>query len=418
MLKVALLTHDNRGGGASLAVSRLARGLTLISSKHRIANTLLLSELENRDHQISKLKIGTTFNNHSLDILISTLLSRVWSRLHNVQSDPRSFYMSGYKNTSGFLHDYDVINLFWLQKFASLRDLSDLNKPLVITLHDMWFLTGGCSYSFECEEYQRGCLSCDYISKPFRRDASKQYYLKSKLLLRESTQVVVTSRWMKNIAINRGVDERRISLIRNYIPPTYQYLANKSLALKLLGINNDLTDKYILYFVGSISDSRKGFDLFINALSLLSFEIRKNLLVIHLGPYDDRFDSILEKLDINIIHLGCFVDEISQVLAYNASDFLVCPSRFDNTPNVIAEAHMCGLPVIASGNSGCIEMIDQAMDGIIVDVYDADLFAKSLSRALSCINNFDKSKIALTASQRYCLESTCFPYVSLYNSML
>ena len=39
---------------------------------------------------------------------------------------------------------------------------------------------------------------------------------------------------MKNIAINRGVDERRISLIRNYIPPTYQYLANKSLALKLL----------------------------------------------------------------------------------------------------------------------------------------------------------------------------------------
>ena len=41
------------------------------------------------------------------------------------------------------------------------------------------------------------------------------------------------------------------------------------------------------------------------------------------------------------------------------------------------------------------------MDGIIVDVYDADLFAKSLSRALSCINNFDKSKIVLTASQRY-----------------
>ena len=138
-LKVALLTHDNRGGGASLAVSRLARGLTLISSNHRIANTLLVSELENRDHQISKLKIATTFNNHSLDILISTLLSRVWSRLHNVQSDPRYFYMSGYKNTSGFLHDYDVINLFWLQKFASLRDLSDLNKPLVITLHDMWF---------------------------------------------------------------------------------------------------------------------------------------------------------------------------------------------------------------------------------------------------------------------------------------
>ena len=78
---------------------------------------------------------------------------------------------------------------------------------------------------------------------------------------------------------------------------------------------------------------------------------------------------------------------------------------------------MCGLPLLHQ-NSGCIEMIDQAMDGIIVDVYDADLFAKSLSRALSCINNFDKSKIALTASQRYSLESTCFPYVSLYNSML
>ena len=128
MLKVALLTHDNRGGGAPRCISS-CKGLTLISSNHRIANTLLLSELENRDHQISKLKIATTFNNHSLDILISTLLSRVWSRLHNVQSDPRYFYMSGYKNTSGFCTI--MMSLIWLQNLHYVMFLISISLLLL-----------------------------------------------------------------------------------------------------------------------------------------------------------------------------------------------------------------------------------------------------------------------------------------------
>jgi hypothetical protein len=36
------------------------------------------------------------------------------------------------------------------------------NKPAVYTLHDMWGFTGHCSYSFDCNRWQKGCGSCPY----------------------------------------------------------------------------------------------------------------------------------------------------------------------------------------------------------------------------------------------------------------
>ena len=91
-----------------------------------------------------------------------------------------------------------------------------------------------------------------------------------------------------------------------------------------------------------------------------------------LEDLDDRFKSLfaiqvlgnnknkiskLDELGINYHCLGYFSDEVSQVIAYNAADALICPSNFDNSPNVIAEAQMCGLPVITLNGSGCSEMI-------------------------------------------------------------
>ena len=51
------------------------------------------------------------------------------------------------------LKEADIINLHWINggflSLKSLEKLSELNKPVVWTLHDMWAFTGGCHYNSE-----------------------------------------------------------------------------------------------------------------------------------------------------------------------------------------------------------------------------------------------------------------------------
>src|SRR5689334_15758755 len=42
--------------------------------------------------------------------------------------------------------DCDIVNLHWISYMLSIEDISNLNKPLVWTFHDMWPLCGNEHY--------------------------------------------------------------------------------------------------------------------------------------------------------------------------------------------------------------------------------------------------------------------------------
>jgi glycosyltransferase involved in cell wall biosynthesis len=421
MSKIALLTHDNGKGGAAIAVSRLAKGLIVTSQESKEFNfTLLAAVVNEKDFSVSKRQIGgaTNYVNSIARNFLNKAIAKMWSYVHRTSRSPRLFFMQGYRDVRMELQEFDVINMFWMQMLADLSKLEKIRKPKVITLHDMWFLTGGCSYSFGCEKFRFGCNDCDYMWAPLASDASKQYSAKDKILSNDTTQVVVTSKWMRDVAVARGIDDSKISIIKNYIPDNYHFFNDKAMARELLGIHVDLKHKQILYFVGEIGDPRKGFDLFCNAITLLPFYLRKEILVMHLGPVDISQDMLLKDAAIDIIHLGSFVDDVPQIIAYNAADYLICPSRYDNTPNVIAEAHMCGLPVIAASTTGTAEMVSAEDNGILANVADAEEFACTLENALINAGSFEKLSICENAKLTYGSNATCHNYLNLYRSMM
>lgn len=420
MTRVALMTHNNGNGGAALAVSRLARGLTINTSQNvEFDFSLLAAIIEDKDFSVTKNQIGGSSYPpiNFARIFLSRAIAKTWSIIHKTNHDPRVFCMQGYRDVRLQLQDFDIVNLFWMQTLADLSKLARVQIPKVITLHDMWFLTGGCSYSFGCEKYRSGCKNCDYMWTPFARDSSNQYSLKDKILSSDSTRVVVSSKWMHEIARVRGIDDSKISMIKNYIPDKYHFLNKKTTARSLLDIDVKLQEKIILYFVGAIGDPRKGFDLFYNAISLLPSCLQKEILLMHLGPIDIAYDALLEYFGVNIIHLGFFVDEISQIVAYNAADLLICPSRYDNTPNVVAEAHMCGLPVIGAGGTGAAEMIIEDYNGLLANVNNPEEFAWTLEYAIINICTFSRDAICATAKSTYGLQATCQNYIKLYKSI-
>ena len=71
-----------------------------------------------------------------------------------------------------------VIHLHWHVGMIDVSKLinKDNNiKQFVVTLHDMWFFTGGCHQSLECQRFETECKNCPQVRKAFQTSVSLQH---------------------------------------------------------------------------------------------------------------------------------------------------------------------------------------------------------------------------------------------------
>ena len=79
-----------------------------------------------------------------------------------------------------------ILHGFWLPDhgYFDLRILPELTKkaPVILTLHDIWLMTGHCSHSLGCEKWKSGCVRCPDITLPpaIRHDLSFLNWLRKK----------------------------------------------------------------------------------------------------------------------------------------------------------------------------------------------------------------------------------------------
>lgn len=65
------------------------------------------------------------------------------------------------------LQEADIIYVHWINNdFLSIKELKRIlctNKKVIFFMHDMWTITGGCHYSFDCDKYKIKCQNCLYL---------------------------------------------------------------------------------------------------------------------------------------------------------------------------------------------------------------------------------------------------------------
>ncbi len=137
----------------------------------------------------------------------------------------------------------------------------------------------------------------------------------------------------------------------------------------------------ILLFVGRIKD-RKGLPLLLKVLKQLEEESAK--LVIVGGGDGSRIARTAQKMGIgNQVILAGYVSDQELRAAYSISQVLVHPSVMEGYGMTLAESVYLGLPVVAFGVGAIPEVVQDGVNGFLVEYPNVSAFARAVRRVLS-----------------------------------
>jgi len=132
-------------------------------------------------------------------------------------------------------------------------------------------------------------------------------------------------------------------------------------------------------------EPRKGQDILLKAIRDIPDQARKNCKFIFVGTVADQeikkqIESMREMYHQQIVfYEGLGHDEVYEI--YNEIDFLICASRDDPMPLVVAEAMSLGRPCICSANTGTAEKIERYESGLTYKNNDPYALARLIEDA-------------------------------------
>ena len=111
-----------------------------------------------------------------------------------------------------------------------------------------------------------------------------------------------------------------------------------------------------------------------------------------------------------------FTGGLSDVRPYYAvSDVFVMPTLYEPFGLVFGEAMACGLPVVASTQSGAADWIEHGVDGFVVDALDMPAIVKSIEAALADPGMGARARAKVLP---YTQAATRAQYAALYRQLL
>lgn len=316
---------------------------------------------------------------------------------------------------------WDVIHCHNLHgaAYASFRDLLRCapGTPMVLTLHDLWMLTGHCAYPVECERFRQGCDRCPDLKRYVRvhRDRTAANLRHKKRFIHARKPVLVgVSRWVSEQVetscldwpcrtIPNGIDTDR------FVPrPRDEVRAE-------LGLPRDIP--LVLYVVsGGLGIlGNRGYKRPEQVLEMC------RLLKARLGSDGFRLvvvgghGAVPPGLEDVIQQVGRVDKGLENY--YAAAEVTVHASSADTFGLVLAESMACGTPVVTTDRGGCPEVAGEGEGGLVVPLDDAEAMCNAVQSILADRSGTMRDAARKRVERLFSWKNTYTRYLELYEEL-
>ena len=420
-MNVVHLSDSDIVGGASKATFRLHSALRQIGCQ----SSVIVREKRSLDDDVRRARVQkkTVLNRISARISQSLINKSAASYTYNYNKVIRS-YRGGIEE---HLLNASIINLHWIDKLLETSDIKYIYDkfkiPIVWTLMDEEPYTGGCHYTFGCEKFKTECYECHLIKPSRVCDFSKKTWWAKYRQLRDIPLVFVAgTRWQaERIKSSSLFSQHKILVIPLPVNENIFRVINKGAAREVLGIPYD--KKVIFAGAASFKDERKGMGYLSDSLKMMHAEfslpdsqIRRNDVVLLTAGNESKDITSLDLF--NTKELGYITDDRVLALAYQSADLFVCPSVEDAGPLMIAEAMLCGIPVVAFNTGGAPDLIEHKRIGYLAETRDSRDLAKGIEFVLKISNEDNMTeRIRNIALKNQYQDEVARSYLDMYLSL-
>ncbi len=419
-MKILLVTTYYGGDGGAIAVSRLHRGLLRLGHE----SSIFVREISDESDPTVKVFTPSSDIRTRLRRRVRRMqITRDWRRYAASRpsgcetfSDDRSPYGA---DAIAQLPSCDIVHLHAMSNFVDYRAFFATvpqHTPVVRTLHDMNFMTGGCHYDEGCGKYTHRCGMCPQLGSREAEDLSRQIWRRKRAALSAippgRLHLVATSRWLASEAsrsellrdfpvtvIAWGVD------LENFCP------RDKRAARDLLGIPQHT--RVVLFVAEPITRRLKGFHVLAEALQRGGNPT--DLFLVSVGSGKPPVDVAVPHL-----RLGYLGNERVLSFIYSAADVFVIPSLQEAFGQTAVEAMACGTPVVGFGVGGILDTVRPGVTGLLVPVGDVAALGAAISELLKDPER--RAEMAANcrriAVEEYDLERQARRYVDFYETIL
>lgn len=248
------------------------------------------------------------------------------------------------------LHGY-YLNIKKLFKYLGKKDI-----PVVYSMLDEYPYLGRCCYSFECNNFMRGCRHCrinrkEYPATWFFRHSNK--FNEDKRISYDFTKKIcfVGPKWVLERAKTSNLLKRKkMFCVDEWIDTEKLFYPRKE--YKYIGESLKSCKKKIVLTVAPYSNPRKGGRYFIELAK--RYETNRNYIFIYVGM-DVKGINVPD----NCIVKGFVRNQEELAEYYSIADVFVCTSLADTMPNVCLDALACGTPLVGFRVTGIPYVADE-----------------------------------------------------------
>jgi glycosyltransferase involved in cell wall biosynthesis len=249
------------------------------------------------------------------------------------------------------IQNFDLLHVHNWYNLLSVDDLLFLGsrRPMIFTMHDERLLTGGCHMTLGCGNFTRDCKGCPASLLGGSFISRSKNAISEVLFQLPGFSVITPSRWMKE---QWGLAYPGFAFLPQLIPNIIEHPMREGISFA----PSDFLE--IIFLSSNLSTPVKGLSNLLAAIDKFDLNSRVKL-------------NLVGKADAQSISLRTntkFYGELSSVEVFEVmrkSHLLVVPSLSENSPNVIAEAQLLGLPILASDVGGISEIIEHGVTGFL-----------------------------------------------------